>query len=170
MWFLNKESVEHTYSTVLKQRWSRLQHSVPGLRQFHHFEPRRIGEVECKIVSTLTASASFKMLESSKKRTITPIYSVHDLTVGDYGAIIQNDRWWLAVINRLDVSSGNVEVSALSQPGPRMTFTSVMKTKQVNITDFICVLNASPRITPRTISISISELEDIEKLYEDIHH
>ncbi|CAF1471548.1 unnamed protein product [Rotaria sordida] len=169
VWYLDKQSIEDIYSKVLKKRWSRLHSAIPGLRQFHHFEPIKIGEVECKIVSNLSTSTSFKMLQFSKRKTITPIYSIHDLKAGDYGVVVYNDKWWLAKMNSFDKSLGKVEASVCTQAGPRIIFPSMMTPRIINPTDVICVLSSLPKITPRTISITISELDDIEKLYEDSH-
>ncbi|CAF1206217.1 unnamed protein product, partial [Didymodactylos carnosus] len=164
-----KQSVEDIYSKVLKKRWSRLHTAIPGLRQFHHFEPITIGEVKCKIVSNLSTSTSFKMLQFSKRKTITPIYSIRDLKAGDYGVVVYNGKWWLAKINRFDKSLGSVEASICTQAGPRIIFPSMMTPRIINPTDVIFVLNSLPKTTPRTISITISQLNDIKTLYEDSH-
>ncbi|CAF1336832.1 unnamed protein product, partial [Didymodactylos carnosus] len=53
--------------------------------------------------------------------------------------------------------------------GPRIIFPSMMTPRIINPTDVIWVLNSLPKTTPRTISITISQLNDIETLYEDSH-
>ncbi|CAF1329958.1 unnamed protein product, partial [Didymodactylos carnosus] len=173
VFYLDSKNVELTRSTLM-ERWNQLPTADPikGIRQYHHFDSRQIGEIEASYTSCSTDSKLYQMLTKGDKKTAKRVHSVIGLLKNDYIVAEVLDKWSLALITGVDIIRASIDLQFFHPAGPSLSFSSPKPNQAPNQStifpnEIIARLVEHPKATRRGIVISAQQLASIEDIYSE---
>ena len=87
-----------------------------GTRSYHYFEHIGNGKIGAKILS------SDEQFEKKAHHAPLLCHSMNDLHVNSYLAFVFDKKWYVGIINDVDLEECEIEVSSMHPAGPARTF------------------------------------------------
>ena len=95
--YVTSDEVTHTYNEVLSQRFSSFQ-SIPGVRQYHKFQPTKSGDVEAFLLS----GHHCPKFTYQPLRHTTVLAVEHQFNLDDWVAVIFNEQWYIGNVTSVN--------------------------------------------------------------------